>query len=475
MAPNAKYPKIAGDQPALSAPAPQVARQLCLRLLDAADRAAEHITSPDERGVTARHDLRVALRRLRVTLDAYEPHLTDTVSSKFARRIQQVARRTGAQRDRDVHAELLASLDLPKRRGASARVTPGRHAPDDVRANPDDAGIQRRWSRISKELRAALAEWTERHRIDGSAPRVPFGVAAGEALERSADRCMRRFARVHSADDIRGLHSARIAIKGLRYVLQPTVSAAPDGAPFLHELREAQRLLGDLHDAATLRELLRHAETTADTNALPQRSRAKAPRSAERELTRRIQAAYDALLSWRDASESARHVARVCAIAASLRSSAAPPMEIERKWLLSALPPRVRGLTPAVLRQGYLPGDALVERIRSVTHRGRTRWIRTVKTGRGIARVEIEESATTALGKALFALTEGRRVEKQRYAVDDGALTWEIDDFTDRTLVLAEVELRHETDDVPIPVWLAPYIVREVTTESDFTNWKLAR
>jgi CYTH domain-containing protein len=162
-------------------------------------------------------------------------------------------------------------------------------------------------------------------------------------------------------------------------------------------------------------------------------------------------------------------------IAESLRRSAAPPMEIERKWLLSALPPRVRGLTPATLHQGYLPGDTLVERIRSVTQRGRTRWIRTVKTGRGIARVEIEEATTASLGTALFALTKGKRVEKRRYAVDDGAVTWEIDDFTDRTLVLAELELQHENDEVSLPVWLAPYVVREVTGESDFTNWKLAR
>ena len=156
-------------------------------------------------------------------------------------------------------------------------------------------------------------------------------------------------------------------------------------------------------------------------------------------------------------------------------SEHALPREIERKWLLSALPPRVLGLMPSTLHQGYLPGDTLVERIRGITSGDRTVWIRTVKLGRGISRIEVEEPATAALGEALFALTRGKRVAKLRYAVTDGALTWEIDEFTDRALVLAEVELPREDTVVELPVWLAPYVVREVTNEREFTNWQLAR
>ena len=151
------------------------------------------------------------------------------------------------------------------------------------------------------------------------------------------------------------------------------------------------------------------------------------------------------------------------------------PREIERKWLLSALPPRVTGVTPAELVQGYLPGHELIERIRRVTHGGTTVWLRTVKLGRGLSRIEVEEEASADLGAALFALTEGQRVAKRRYAVSAGDLTWEIDEFTDRDLVLAELELPHEHAPFTIPDWLAPYVVRDVTTEHAFTNWQLAR
>jgi adenylate cyclase len=150
-------------------------------------------------------------------------------------------------------------------------------------------------------------------------------------------------------------------------------------------------------------------------------------------------------------------------------------MEYERKWLLSGLPEQVTGLTPARLVQGYLPGTALIERIRCTTSAAQVSWVRTVKLGRGAARIEVEEPTNAELGEALFALTAGKRVSKQRYTVPDGVLRWEIDEFTDRTLVLAEVEFPDANMTVTIPSWLAPLVVREVTDEVEFTNWFLAR
>ena len=56
-----------------------------------------------------------------------------------------------------------------------------------------------------------------------------------------------------------------------------------------------------------------------------------------------------------------------------------------------------------------------------------------------------------------------------------GALVWEIDVFTDRELVLAEVELPAVDAAVAIPAWLTPVLDREVTGDSAYVNAVLAR
>jgi len=75
----------------------------------------------------------------------------------------------------------------------------------------------------------------------------------------------------------------------------------------------------------------------------------------------------------------------------------------------------------------------------------------------------------------MWPLTEGKRVTKRRHKIADGGLVWEIDAFTDRELVLAEVELPSPNTEAKLPEWLAPYVVREVTEESEYVNINLAR
>jgi CYTH domain-containing protein len=171
--------------------------------------------------------------------------------------------------------------------------------------------------------------------------------------------------------------------------------------------------------------------------------------------------------------------ADVRAVADAARSAGAPggrtDVEIERKFLLRALPERVRGLSARDVDQGYLPGTRFVERLRRVRDGNGERLYRTVKLGRGTTRTEVEEEAPRELFEAMWPLTEGRRVRKRRYRVPDGDLVWEVDEFTDRDLVLAEVELPSEATPADPPDWLRPYVVRDVTDEDEYVNARLAR
>ncbi len=145
-------------------------------------------------------------------------------------------------------------------------------------------------------------------------------------------------------------------------------------------------------------------------------------------------------------------------------------LEIERKYLLSGLPELSRAKVFA-MRQGYLPGKAIIERVRHVEQSGKSKYFRTIKTGRGLVRVELEEEIDAKFFAELWRLTRGRRVVKRRYKLG----RFEIDEFLDRKLVLAEVELKSAKEKVALPAWLEPHVVREVTTESRYVNANLAR
>jgi adenylate cyclase len=149
--------------------------------------------------------------------------------------------------------------------------------------------------------------------------------------------------------------------------------------------------------------------------------------------------------------------------------------EIERKYLLRELPAEVRGARRLEIDQGYLPGERILERIRRITSPDGVRFVRTMKVGSGIERLEIEEETTEAFFSTVWPLTRGRRVQKRRYEVPAGDVVWEIDEFVDRALVLAEVELERVDQAVDIPEWIRRVLEREVTDEPNYTNFRLAR
>ena len=148
-------------------------------------------------------------------------------------------------------------------------------------------------------------------------------------------------------------------------------------------------------------------------------------------------------------------------------------LEIERKYLLSALPRMPQPLDVLEIDQGYLPGVARLRRQRSSSVA--ERFVRTVKQGMGVLRMEKEEDIPPAEFERLWPETAGRRVRKRRYVVANGDDHWEIDEFLDRTLVLAELEFDDPESSVTIPDWLSPVLVRDVTDEPQFTNRSLAK
>ena len=158
-------------------------------------------------------------------------------------------------------------------------------------------------------------------------------------------------------------------------------------------------------------------------------------------------------------------------------------IEIERKYLLSGAPSEAElaalGARAARIEQVYLRGsDGWVRRARRIEVQGAARYILTRKRDRaGIARDEIErELSLEEYGRLVAEADPDRRViRKVRHTFRHERWTLELDVFSEPPgLVLLEVELDDSADVPQLPAGIQALVVREVSTESAFTNHALA-
>ena len=484
------------DATLLDESAARGSRLVALALLD--DVVQEREKLANRRSTESLHDFRVALRRLRSWLRALKGPLAGSLPRKAIKRLGRIARDSNAGRDAEVLLEWLHSVEprLKPARRSALRWMVQRFERQQREADAALGGrIAREFDATVERVRARLETYTvEAHVHDGvRAPSLP-GVLGSLVGEHAAE-LRRRIGFVRTEDDAREAHAARIAGKRLRYLLEPVVPHVEGGDALLERLKALQDALGDLHDAHIW--LLILHEVVAEfavqeghrfAHALMSPDRGRVERAARRRQPARSGFVDVALLAQERAGDAFRRFQQLARggaarrffrdlerVAGSLEARGRAGLEIERKYLLSQLPPDLPGDDCVRIMQGYLPGQRLVERVRTV-EQGRTRhYYRTVKAGTGVARMELEEETTRVVHAALWPLTEGRRVQKRRHRVLADERLWAIDEFTDRPLVLAEVELPSADAAVTFPAWLAPYVEREVTGDPAYLNLTLAR
>jgi CYTH domain-containing protein len=146
--------------------------------------------------------------------------------------------------------------------------------------------------------------------------------------------------------------------------------------------------------------------------------------------------------------------------------------EIERKFLVPAVPSSLELGSGSRLRQGYLAIDGPVEvRLR---FDGEAATL-TVKAGSGVTRTELERPLSAAEADELWPATEGRRVEKVRHRVPQPTgeiLELDVYEGDLAGLVTAEVEFPTMVDAeaFAVPDWCAP----ELTDAPGWSNASLA-
>ncbi len=471
-------------------------RRIARGFLDDARRAAVRLDDPDD--AESLHDFRVAIRRTRASFRAWRDALAPEIARRDEKQLKRVMGSTGVGRDAEVMLEWASAqhgrLDEAARPGhrwlcerlARRKASAYAAARGEVRAA---------FAELGDDLYDRLSVMTRRLRLDAPGEGGTYAGALADAIEAAFAVLDRRLRGAETMDDAEMLHRARIDTKRLRYLVEPIKGRLPGASALVAQCKRLQDVLGEFQDASVVEDELAVAvPAAAKARAARLAAACGADDPAELEeaavdevpgllalmglnLARAERLFGEVRTHWVGGGLAGLGEA-VSAFADRLRGHGGEslPVEIERKYLLSALPEHAEAHGErAEMDQGYLPGERLIERIRRVRTAHGERYVRTVKAGKGVRRIELEEACDASTFEILWRLTEGCRVQKIRYAVPDGERMWEIDAFTDRELFLAEVELPTEDAEVVFPEWLAPLVVREVTDEGDFTNRRLAR
>lgn len=148
-------------------------------------------------------------------------------------------------------------------------------------------------------------------------------------------------------------------------------------------------------------------------------------------------------------------------------------IEIERKFLVNSEAFKTEAFNKSRIIQGYLNSD----KNRSVRLRikGEQGYL-TVKgasSENGLSRFEWEKEISKEDAEALLKLCEPGVIDKIRYEIQIGDHLFEVDEFfgDNEGLIVAEIELSHESEDFEKPIWLG----KEVTGNIKYYNSQLSK
>ncbi len=147
--------------------------------------------------------------------------------------------------------------------------------------------------------------------------------------------------------------------------------------------------------------------------------------------------------------------------------------EIERKYLVVDDSFKELSHKQTRITQGYL--SSVPERTVRVRVKGDKGFltIKGIGSASGASRFEWEREISTEDAEALMEICEPGVIDKTRYLVDYGGLTFEVDEFygDNQGLVVAEAELESEEQSVDKPAWVG----EEVTGDAKYYNSMLMK
>jgi CHAD domain-containing protein len=248
--------------------ADEAARILALSYLRQIEQARTRLEDPEDR--EALHDFRVGIRRLRSCIRAYRPQLKRSLNQKSEQSLRKLMRATNAGRDTEVQltwlrtqGERLQSEDTQGLFWLIGRLEGRKFETLD----PVTAKVGGQFSKTAGKLRRRLS--TREVEIEpGPGKRDPtFGQVTGQAIGQHVARLKENLQQIVGAEDAKQVHRTRVAVKRLRYLLEPVARRNPRTRDLVARLKEAQDRLGELHDMHVLSDEIASAlETLASSH-----------------------------------------------------------------------------------------------------------------------------------------------------------------------------------------------------------------
>ncbi|CAG0982523.1 Exopolyphosphatase 1 [Phycisphaerales bacterium] len=197
------------------------------------------------------HELRVATRRAGVALYAFRELIPKRAWREAREAVKSLRQAAGVLRDCDVHADLFAELTV---RDRERRLPACEHASDLI--NRERLVAESHLLEALRKTSGVQIERLSRRLVDSLESRPPDDLTVGK-LAHQAMTQLASEAMVAASRDLgvaENLHALRIAMKHLRYSGDLFSAAMNDEfvASVLPRVEQAQQMLGDANDLATL-------------------------------------------------------------------------------------------------------------------------------------------------------------------------------------------------------------------------------
>ena len=224
------------------------------RLFDKASAACDRLGKEADEAL---HDFRVALRRLRTHLETHRDHLGKRRANKLRKRLSELVSATNLSRDYEVQRDWIErqirsdTVSSSQREGLGLILTEFCGNGQNGANHTDLAPIRKHFAQIGERFRKRRWSVPE-HGGSQDAPIRSLSAVTQAALRKHAAKLRGQLNEIDSVDSVRATHRARLAVKRLRYILEPLSKAIPDARDVIVELKAMQDTLGALRDLQIL-------------------------------------------------------------------------------------------------------------------------------------------------------------------------------------------------------------------------------